>query len=266
MKPLRMLALFSLYALSPQYPLSPLFAQDVRARLESRGLPADLVDQVAAIAADATAQGLPSAPLADKAIEGFAKQIPGARIVAVVRQYGARMLDARSAVRDAGVAEPAGPLISAATDAMGRGFAAAEIGRLVRAAPQSEIATPGLTVAAALVAQGITTQVAADVVAQAMQGGSSAAQILDLPSAARAMQSRGMSPEDAGRELLRGGRGGREAGAPPVGNRGPGGLDGRPGPGPDGRGGPGTGPTPPRPGGTRPPAPRPGDGGRPPRP
>jgi hypothetical protein len=238
---------------------------DVRARLESRGLPTDLVDQVTAIAADATARGLPTAPLADKAIEGFAKQVPGARIVAVVRQYGERMIDARNAVQTAGVSAPEGRLITAATDAMGRGFVADDIGRVVRAGPRAEIATPGLTVAAALVAQGMPTSVATDIVAQAIQRGSSPAQILDLPSVARTMQSQGMSPSDAGREMLHGGRG-------------PGGPDGNGGPRPDGprvggedrgghgppggRGGPGSpsGPPQPRPDDHR------GPGGRPPRP
>ncbi len=245
----------------------PLAAQqELRARLESRGLPADLVQQVTAIAAEATAHGLPSAPLGDKAIEGFAKQVPAPRIVAVVRQYGARMVDARSAVQGAGVSEPGGGLITAATDALGRGFAPAEISRVVRAAPQSNLAAPGLTVAAALAAQGMPTQVAADVVAQAMEGGSTAAQILDLPSVARAMQSGGMTPDDAGREMLRGGRSGdsgRQGGSRPDGGGRQGGVDGHGGPGSDGRPAtPGSGPPPPRPGSGRGPGSgRPGDGG-----
>lgn len=242
-------------------------AQDVRARLETRGLPAGLVDQVSAIAAEATSQGLPTAPLADKAIEGFAKQVPAERIVAVVRQYGARMIEARGAVQSAGVAQPEGRLIAAATDAMGRGFAAGEIGRVVRAAVNPQIATPGLTVAAALAAQGMPTTIAADVVAQAIQGGSTPAQILDLPSVARSMQSDGMSPENAGRAMLRGERP-HGPGAPdaPGRNQGPGrpgGIEGRPGsggPGPSRPPGDGSAPPPPRPGGNR------GPGGPGPRP
>jgi hypothetical protein len=243
---------------------SVLCAQDdVRARLASRGLPADLVEQVTAIAADATARGLPAGPLADKAIEGFAKQVPGARIVAVVRQYGERMVDARTAVQSAGVSAPEGRLITAATDAMGRGFVAGDIDRVVRAGPRAEIATPGLTVAAALVAQGMPTSVATDVVAQAIQRGSSASQILDLPSVARVMQSQGMSPSDAGREMLHGGgpgpSGGGNGGPRPDGPR-VGGED-HGGHGPEGgRPGPNSGPPQPRPDDHR------GPGGRPPRP
>lgn len=238
-------------------------AQDVRARLSSRGLPSELVEQVSAIAADATAHGLPSDPIADKAIEGYAKQVPADRIVAALRQYGSRMVDARSAVQQAGVTQPSGTLIAAATDAMGRGLAAGEIGRVVRAAPQPELATPGLTVAAALAAQGMPAPVAADVVARAIRGGSSATQILDLPSEVRAMESRGISPDDAGRQMLRGGPGGGGpgGGGPGDGQHGGGpgmpGADGHGGGEHDGRGGSGT-PPPPRPGGG---GRGPGDGG-----
>jgi hypothetical protein len=235
-----------------------LFAQDVRARLESRGLPPDLVEQVTQIAADITAQGLPTEPLADKAIEGFAKQVPAARIVAALRQYGSRMADARSAVQLAGVAEPSGTLITAAADAMGRGLAAGEIGRVVRAAPHAELATPALTVAAALAAQGMPATVAADVVAHAIRGGSSATQILDLPSEVRAMESHGISPDDAGRQMLHGG-----SGPGGMGGLGGPGSDGRPGAGADGRGGLGA-PPPPRPGGRGPGGGSAGGGGHPP--
>jgi len=263
------------------FPPSRLPAQDVRARLEARGLPADLVQQVTLIAADATAQGLPAAPLADKAIEGFAKQIPAPRIVAAVRQFSARMLDARSAVHDAGVAAPPGDMVTAAAEAMGRGFQASDVGRVVRAAPRAELAASGLTVAAALTAQGMTTPRAVEVVTSALKGGNSSAQILDLPSAARAMQSNGLSADEAGQQMLRGGppgEGGRSGGPGPNGGRpggGSGGDGGGPGLGGDGRGpgsgggshgsgsgGDGRGPGPG--GGTPPPPPRDGrppDGG-----
>lgn len=216
---------------------------DVRARMEARGLPAELVQQVASIAADATAQGLPTDPLADKAIEGYAKQVPAARIVSVVREFGSRMLEARSAVNDAGVAAPQGELITAAAEALGRGLEASQVGRVVRAAPQSELATSGLTVAAALTAQGMTTPRAVDVVTYAIRHGRTAAQILDLPSTARAMQQRGFTAEQAGEQILRG------AGGPGGPLRPDGGRDGRPGTGrlPDGRPGSGAGPPPQRP-------------------
>jgi hypothetical protein len=232
---------------------------DVRSRLEARGLPADLVQQISAIAADATAQGLPSAPLADKAIEGFAKQIPAPRIIAAVRQFGVRMLDARTAVHDAGVAAPPGDMVTAAAEAMGRGFQSTDVGRLVRAAPSAELAAPGLTVAAALSAQGMPTPRAVEVVTAAFQAGRSSAQLLDLPSLARAMQSNGLSADEAGQQMVRGnafGDRGQRGGDGPMGNRpgGPGMQGGPGGHGMNGQSGAGNPPPPPRDG-------RPPDGG-----
>ena len=184
-------------------------AQDpVRARLEARGLPADLVDQVTAIAAEATAQGLPADPLAGKAIEGFAKQVPPARIVAAVREYGNRMQQGRDAVRGAGIAAPTSEVITAAADAMGRGLRNEEINSMVRAARGPDRLSSGLTVAAALTAQGMPPQRAVAVVNAAMQNGRSSSQILDLPSSAQAMQLQGLTPDQAGERLMRGGFGG----------------------------------------------------------
>jgi hypothetical protein len=242
---------------------------DVRQRLETRGLPADLVEQVTAIAAEATAQGLPADPLASKAIEGFAKQVPAARIVAALRDYSVRMQSGREAVRDAGVTLPAGDVITAAADAMGRGLQPAQIGQLVRAAPQAQLVSPGLTVAAALTAQGMPAPRAVAVVTAAMQSGSSSSQILDLPSTAQAMQQRGMTPDQAGERMMHGGGGGGMAPHDGFGGgEGEGGA-GRHGQGGEGRSGPGagSGPAPPP---QRPPDGRHGNegpgGGHPPRP
>lgn len=209
----------------------------VRARLEGRGLPAPLIVQVESVAARAAEQGLPTEPLADKAIEGFAKHIPAPRIVAAVRAFAGRMGDGRAAIRDAGLASPDGALIAAAAEALGTGLARADIGTVVRAAPEPPLAAPALTVAAALTAQGFTTAQAVDVVAQAMRGGRTMAQLLDIPGVARGLQQQGLTPAEAGRRIL--------SGAPL-----PGGGGGGPGHG----AGPG-GPLPP--GGQPPPLPRP---------
>jgi len=237
-------------------PVSAAYAQDggVRAQLTARGLPADLVDGVAAVAADAAGRGLPTAPLADKALEGWAKRVPSARIVSVVQQFAGRMVEARDAVRTAGAAAPSGEVVAAAAEAMNRGMSAAQVGEVVRAAPASPSAAPGLRVAAALSAQGMAMEQAVTVVAGAMHDGRAVEQILDLPSVMRAMQARGMAPPEIGRQLLHGAPGGAGMRGPGAGLRpeaGPGGAGpqaGRPVPP---RGGPGAGrpPTqmPPRP-------------------
>ena len=220
---------------------------DVRAQLVARGLPADLVDGVAAVAADAAGRGLPTAPLADKALEGWAKRVPSARIVSVVQQFAGRMVEARDAVRTAGAAAPSGDMVAAAAEAMNRGMSAAQVGDVVRAAPASPSAAPGLRVAAALSAQGMAMEQAVTVVARAMHDGRAVEQILDLPSVMSAMQARGMAPPEIGRRMLEGGPGG-------PGMRGPGaGL--RPEGGPGGAGPRAGRPVPPRigPGAGRPP-------------
>jgi hypothetical protein len=208
---------------------------ELRTQLTARGLPADLVDGVAAVAADAAARGLPTAPLADKALEGWAKRVPSARIVSVVQQFAGRMVEARDAVRTAGAATPSGDVVAAAAEAMNRGMSAAQVGDVVRAAPASPSAAPSLRVAAALSAQGMQMEQAVSVVARAMHDGRAVEQILDLPSTMRAWQAQGMAPPEIGRRMLAGAPGG-------SGMRGPGGLrpEGAPG-------GPGAGPPPGRP-------------------
>ncbi len=174
----------------------------VGARLAARGLPADLVQQVERVAADAAAQGVPAGPLADKAIEGWAKHVPPARIVSALQQFAGRMAEAGAAVRAAGLEHPTGSLVAAAAEAMGGGLKADEIGTIVRAAATPEAAAPGLSVATSLAAQGISDAQAVTIVVNALRRGRSMAQLLDLPSVARSMHEQGMSPGEIGDRLL----------------------------------------------------------------
>jgi hypothetical protein len=198
-------------------------AQEValRAQLEARGLPPDLVTQIETIAADATAQGVPVGPLADKAIEGWAKRVPPPRIAAVVRQFATHMVQAREAVRSGGVAEPSAHLVAAATQAMASGIDGGHVEATVRAAPGPEAAGPGLNVVTALHAQGMTADQAVEVVVEAWQRGEPVSAILDMPSLARAMQAQGMSPAQVGQRMMmgaggmQGGQHGRPSGVPP---------------------------------------------------
>lgn len=187
--------------------LAPVLAaqqRGVQARLTARGLPADLARDVQAIATDAAAQGVPADPLADKAIEGWAKHVPPARIVAAVRLFAGRMAEAGAAVCGAGVefAAPPGSVIAAAAEAMGGGLKAEEIRSVVYAAGSSDAAAPGLSVAAALAAQGLGHRQAVSIVVEAMQRRRSMSQLLDLPSVARVMHEQGMSPGEIGERLL----------------------------------------------------------------
>jgi hypothetical protein len=174
----------------------------VAARLTARGLPAELAQQVQRIATDAAAQGVPAGPLADKAIEGWAKHVPADRIVSAVRLFAGRMAEAGAAVRSAGIQAPSGGVIAAAAEAMGGGLQVDEIRTVVRAAGTAEEASPGLSVAASLAAQGLGTKQAVMIVVDAMQHRRPMSQLLDLPSVARSMHEQGMSPGEIGERLL----------------------------------------------------------------
>lgn len=193
------------------------YAQEpsVAQQLGARGLPVTLVNEVTAVAADATAQGLPADMLVDKAIEGWAKNIPPARIMAVIRQQSMQLVEAREAVRASGVDAPAGPVINAAAEAMGRGISAAQVGAVLEASPTPEAAGHGLRVAAALSAQGLGNEHAVAVVVQAMRRGETPEELLNLPSFARAMQAQGMGALQIGERLMQGGGAGGAPGAGP---------------------------------------------------
>jgi hypothetical protein len=179
----------------------------VEDRLTARGVPAALAHRVASIAADAAARGVPDGPLTEKAIEGWAKQVPAERIVAAVTRFVEQMVVARDAVRGAGVEAPAGPVIAAAAEAMRSGMQAEQVRSVVRAATATNFAAPGLSVAAALSAQGLGGEQAVKIVVGAMHNHQSMSDLLDLPSVARAMHDQGMSPGDIEHRILDGGGG-----------------------------------------------------------
>jgi hypothetical protein len=191
----------------------------VEGRLEARGVSAGLAHDVAAIAADASARGVPEGPLADKAIEGWAKQVPAARILSAVRRFADQMISAREAVRGAGIETPSGPVIAAAAEAMRSGMRAEQVRSVVRAAAAADVAAPGLSVAAALSAQGLGGDQAVKIVVGAMRNHQSMAELLDLPSIARAMHDQGLSPGDIEHRILDGG-GGEDHGGKRTGDHG----------------------------------------------
>lgn len=179
------------------------FQGDVRSQLTARGLPADLVQVVATVSADANARGLPVQPLVDKAIEGFSKRVPPARIEAAVRDLATRLGTSRDALVRAGVTAPDGAVIAASADAMARNIGAADVVTIIRAAPR-DAAPAGLSVAAALASHGLPRETAVRLVVESYRSGRTMAQVLDLPAAAATLIGQGLSPADAGAQLLQG--------------------------------------------------------------
>lgn len=202
---------------------------DYQSQMAERGLPAALVTEVTAIAADATAAGLPAEPIVDKAIEGWAKRVPQQRIVAALEQFRLRLREAQQALIRTGHPEPAGPIVSAAAEAMAQGIREAQLGEIVDAAQTPASAGHGLRVAAALAAQGIDGDEASAIIVQSMHRGWTDAQLLDLPSFANQMRAQGTPPQQVGQRLMQGG--GSTAGAgqsPGMGARPPGVPPGNP--------------------------------------
>jgi len=183
---------------------------DVPARLADRGLPPELAQRVLVVAQSAVARGLPGDAIADRAIEGWAKRIPPARIVAAVEQYAVRLGDARDAVGQAGIAVPPPEMIVAAAEALGRGLGPVQVGAVVHAARTPGAVAPGLSVVTALAAEGLAPDAAVGVVVAALRDGRSVEQLLDMPSNARAMRAGGMEPGEVGRRMMRGGGPGGE--------------------------------------------------------
>jgi len=208
---------------------------DVRARLSARNVDASLADAVAAVAADAAGQNLPTAPLVDKTLEGWAKHAPPDRILAAVRQSVTRMAEARQAALSAGMTQPPPDVVAAGAEALGRGMRSDQITSIVRADDHASTAV-GLRVASALAAQGMAMNDAVAVVTRSMRARQRPREILDLPSTMRALQAQGMSAPDIGRHFL---RDGDEGGDRPVSGQPlpPGGTGVRPpreGPSPEG--------------------------------
>jgi len=189
---------------------------DVRERLIARGLPADLAAAASEITLQAEGRGLPPGPLVDKAIEGWAKRVPPPRIVAALRELAERLAAARVALAEAGARGAAARVVGAGAEAMARGITREQVVAIVTAAPADEAAAAGLSVAAALAAQGLDRDASVQLVIESFRRGHSAAHVLDLPAAARAMQGRGIPLPEVGEQLLEG------LGPPPAPGRGAG--------------------------------------------
>ena len=155
---------------------------DLAARLTQRGAPAGFARAVGQLAAQASAEGLPVGPLADKAFEGLAKGYAPDLILPVVQARAAGLGEGRAAVVSAKLPHPPGALVAAAAEALGRGSGRAEIVEILQAAPSPTDAAVGLTVAASLAAQGIVPDDATRAVTQAYQHGRSSEDVLELPS------------------------------------------------------------------------------------
>jgi len=197
----------------------PAMAQE-RGRFEGR-LDSQMLGALRPILAQAAGDSLPTGALEDKALEGAAKGVPAARIIAAVRQLAGELRDARGLLRDG---RPAARIpdaeVIAAAETRRRGVPAQEIAALARGASQHPLVVP-LTVLGDLVQRGVPADYARTVLEQLLADGLPPDRMAEIPGRVDVALRVGAAPADALRSALRGG--GREMphGPPPGGGRGP---------------------------------------------
>jgi hypothetical protein len=179
----------------------PLAAQG-REVLEQRLDPQSLA-AVRAIIDSARRDSVPSQALEDKALEGVAKHVPPARIVAAVHQLASELRDARALLRAAapGATLADGEIVAAA-DARRRGVPPGEMSALRGHVPPRANLVVALTVLGDLVQRGVPAVQAREVVEQLIETGVSAQQMADIPSRMDVGLRVGAPPLDALRSAL----------------------------------------------------------------
>lgn len=196
-------------------------SQDVRTQLLDRGASVEFANQVAEIVGNARAEQLPTEPLVSKALEGWAKRarVPQSRVIAALNQSVQRLRTGRQIGLAAGLNPLPGPVVSAAADAIGRGMSREQVGQVLGSATGPDVAATGLTVASALVAQGLETEAAVRVVGDAFRHGRPPEEILEFPSALTGMRAQGQEMSEIARQIMQGG-GLASPTAPGMGGRG----------------------------------------------
>jgi|SRR5882757_2040530 len=180
-------------------------------------VPADVRTVVDSMSASALARGLPADPLIQKAIEGSAKGVPSQRVIAAVRLV-AEQLDTSAAALRAGGMIADTLAISAGAFALNAGMSARDItALLLRAGGQ----TAGnvrieLNVAGTLVALGVPSAEAANLVSASIGSGRPATDLLSLPGRLQGEVARGATPAQAAAGLARAAAAQARHGPPPT--------------------------------------------------
>jgi hypothetical protein len=175
---------------------SSLAAQSARVRLEGR-IPAASVPVVDSLVGVAAAEGLPTAPLIEKAIEGGAKHVSGERIVEAVARNTEQLRQARALLVRAGDVPPAtGAEVTAVTSALKRGLTVPMVERIVAALP-NQPRSPAFHALADLVAHRFNADTATDLILTAVREGMRGSRLLDVSGAAIQELQRGRSPAQA---------------------------------------------------------------------
>jgi hypothetical protein len=183
-------ALFALVCamLAMLAPLS-LAAQD--ARLDLR-LDAHTRDAVVALIDSARADGIPSEPLVQKALEGASKRADGARILIAVRMLNRELGDARAAL---GAASSDAEIIAGAS-ALHAGIAPAALERM-RASRAHGSLTVALAVLSDLIARGVPGDTATTVISALTVAGAQDAELVKFQQGVERDIAQGATPSAA---------------------------------------------------------------------
>jgi len=142
----------------------------------------------------AAREGLPTAPLVNKALEGIAKQVPDARIVTAVEQRLTVLGSARAAL-----GSPALPGdIEGVADAMQRGVSAEAVRALRAQAAGNTPVAVAVHVLADLQDRGVPTDVALDVLRAWHARGGRPEDLPAIPAGVDRLLRQGVGPAEAG--------------------------------------------------------------------
>jgi len=175
---------------------SPVLGQSTRAQLEGR-VPATAIPTLDSLITIATAEGLPTPPLIQKAIEGGAKHVSGERIVGAVALNIEQLRQAQALLARSGDAPPiTGAEMTAVASALKRGLSTPMVERVVAALP-NQPRSPAFHALADLVVHRFNPDSAADLIIAAVQERMRGSRLLDVSAAAIQELQRGRSRAQA---------------------------------------------------------------------
>jgi len=183
----RSLALFAAAAIS----LAPAVLRAQDARLDAR-LDARTRDAVVSLIDSARAEGIPSEPLVQKALEGASKHADGSRILTAVRALSRELGDARAAL---GPASTEAEVIAGAS-ALHVGIAPEALTRM-RASRTRGSLTVALAVLTDLVARGVPGDTATNVISALASAGAQDAELLRFQQGVERDIAQGATPSAA---------------------------------------------------------------------
>jgi hypothetical protein len=165
-------------------------AQESARERARRILAPAVFEELAELAAEVSTSGVPDEPLYVKALEGAAKRVPTDRLVPAVRDYAARLGEARQAL-GAGASVP---LLVAGADALQRGVPRDVLESLPSDRPRSPMAVLALT---ELMESGVPRDRAIQILREAIAQRTRDDGMLDISARVRQLIRQGVAPRDA---------------------------------------------------------------------